>query len=97
MLSLSIFGMITPWCIVTHQSLLSIHKLVYNGSFQTLLFTNEVYEILARETNLYAWQKVAVKPDPKWRDMEKDEMKACIGIHVYKSAVKLPKTQMYWG
>ena len=70
---------------------------MYNGSFQTLLFANEVYEILVRETNLYARQKVAVKPDPKWRDVEKDEMKACLGIRVYMSAVKLPKTQMHWG
>ena len=58
---------------------------MYNGSFQ---------KILVRETNLYARQKVAVKPDPKWRDVEKDEMKACLGIHVYMSAVKLPKTNV---
>ena len=65
-------------------------------NFFELLFTNEVYEILVRETNLYAQQKVAVKPDPKWRDVEKDEMNAYLGTHVYMSVVKLPETQMYW-
>ena len=64
--------------------------------FFELLFTDKVYEILVRETNLYAQQKVAVKPDPKWRDVEKDEMKAYLGIRVYMSVVKLPETQMYW-
>ena len=65
-------------------------------NFSELLFTNEVYEILVKETNLYTWQKVAVKPDPKWTDVEKDEMKAYLGIRVYMSVVKLPETQMYW-
>ena len=37
-----------------------------------------------------------MKPDPKWRDVEKDEMKAYLGIRVYMSIVKLPDTQMYW-
>ena len=70
---------------------------MYNGSFETLLLTNEVHEILARETNLYAQMKVSDKSDPKWRNVQKDEIKACLGIHVYMSAVKLPKTKMYWG
>ena len=54
-------------------------------NFFLLLFINEVYEILVRETNLYARQKVGVKPDPKWREVEKDEMKAYLGIRVNMS------------
>ena len=37
-----------------------------------------------------------MKSDPKWRDVERDEMKAYLGICVYISVVKLPVTQMYW-
>ena len=52
--------------------------------------------MLVRETNLYTLQKVATKPDPNLRDMEKDKMKAYLGIYVHMSAVELPETQMYW-
>ena len=67
-------------------------------NFFELLLTDEVYKILLRETNLYAKQKVAVKPDPKWRDVGKDEMKAYCTLEfcVYMSVVKLPETQTYW-
>ena len=34
-------------------------------SFLELIFTDEIYGILVRETNLYAQQKIAVKKDPK--------------------------------
>ena len=64
-------------------------------NFFELLFTDEIYEILVGETNLCTLQKVAVKPDSKWRDLEKDEMKAYLGIRVYMSVVKLPETRMY--
>ena len=65
-------------------------------NFFELLYTDEVYEILVREINLYARHKVTVMPDLKWRDVEKDEMNAYLGIRVYMSIVKLPETQMHW-
>ena len=45
-------------------------------NFYELLFNNKVYQILVRETNLYSQHEVAGKPDPKWRGVEKDEIKA---------------------
>ena len=65
-------------------------------NFFELIFTDEIYEILVRETNLYAQQKIAVKPDPKWRAVTKEEIKAYLGIRMYMSIVKLPETRMYW-
>ena len=49
-----------------------------------------------RETNLYAQQKIAVKLNPKWRAVTKEEIKAYLGIRMYMSIVKLPETRMYW-
>ena len=61
-----------------------------------LIFTDEIYGILVRETNLYAQQKIAVKPDPQWRAVTKEEIKAYLGIRMCMSIVKLSETRMYW-
>ena len=45
-----------------------------NDFFQ-LIFPDELYEHLVQETNLYAQQEIAVKPDHRWIPVEKDEMK----------------------
>ena len=61
-----------------------------------LIFPDELYEHLVQETNLYAQQKIAVKPDHRWIPVEKDEMKAFLGLRIYMSIVNLPETIMYW-
>ena len=64
--------------------------------FFKLLFPDELYKHLVQETNLYAQQKIAVKPDHRWIPVEKDEMKAFLGLRIYMSTVNLSETRMYW-
>ena len=65
-------------------------------NFSELILTDEIYERLVRETNLYAQQKIAVKLDPQWRAVTKEEIKAYLGVRIYMSKVKLSETRMYW-
>ena len=37
-----------------------------------------------------------MKPDHRWILVEKDEMKAFLGLRIYMSIVNLPETRMYW-
>ena len=64
--------------------------------FFELIFPDKLYEHLVQKNNLYAQQKIAVKPDHRWIPVEKDEMKAFLGLRIYMSIVNLPETRMYW-
>ena len=64
--------------------------------FFRLIFPDEFNEHLVQETNLYAQQKITVKPDHSWIPVEKDEMKAFLGLRIYMGTVNLPETGMYW-
>ena len=44
--------------------------------FFAQMFPNEIFKILARETNRYAQQKVATKPDSRWRETTPDRSKS---------------------
>ena len=65
-------------------------------NFFELIFTDKIHGILVRETNLHAQQKIAVKPNPKWRAVTKEETKAYLGIRMYMSIVRLPERRIYW-
>ena len=45
---------------------------------------------------MYAQQNIAVKPDHRWIPVEKDEMKAFLGLRIYMSTENLPETRMCW-
>ena len=64
--------------------------------FFALMFPNEIFEILARETNRYAQRKIATKPDSRWRETTPDEIKVFLGLRIYMSIVNLPEMKMYW-
>lgn len=64
--------------------------------FFHLFFPKHLVEAVVRQTNLYARQKIAVKPDPNWVEVTERELLAWFGIRVYMSILQLPVTAMYW-
>ena len=48
------------------------------------------------QTNLYAQQCIATKPDPGWNDTARDEMRAFIGLNMLMGIVVMPELHMYW-
>ena len=64
--------------------------------FFELFFPAFLLQLIVRQTNLYARQKIAQKPDPTWGEVSLLEMKAWLGIRVYMSIVQLPQVPMYW-
>ena len=59
------------------------------------IFFKEIFEILAREMNRYAQQKVATKPDSRWRETTPDQIKFFLGLRIYMSIVNLPEMKIY--
>lgn len=64
--------------------------------FFQLFFPQFLIELLVEQTNLYARQKIAQKPDPNWRNVTDREMMAWLGVRVYMSLIVVPQTAMYW-
>jgi len=62
----------------------------------SLLFGQELFELIVREINRYAEQCIASKPDPKWQETTVQEMKAFFGLHVIFGIHQLPSTRLYW-
>ncbi len=61
------------------------------------MFPEELYELLAEQTNLYAEQSQAQRrEDELWRPTTADEMKTFIGMRIFMSVVDLPEIKMYW-
>ncbi|XP_057329805.1 piggyBac transposable element-derived protein 4-like [Microplitis mediator] len=62
-----------------------------------LFFDNDFYEMMAKQTNLYA-QEVhdAGRPNKRWKPITSNEMKAFVGILIYMGIVRLPQLKMYF-
>ena len=64
-----------------------------------LLFTDNIWEMLVRETNNY--YNFMVRTDPNkhkqtWSPVTRDEMEAFVGIMILMGIIKLPRFRMYW-
>ena len=64
--------------------------------FLDLFFPEQIYHLVAEQTNLYASQKIKSKPNPLWKETTSEEIKAYIGIRLFMAIKKLPETKMYW-
>lgn len=64
--------------------------------FFYLMFPEELIEQIVAETNRYAQECIATKPDGEWYDTTLDEMKAFIGLHVLFGIKRLPANRLYW-
>ena len=66
--------------------------------FFQLLFTEDLYELIATETNNYAEQMQERKgrQDVYWQPTDTLEIRTFIGMRIYMSVVDLPNMKMYW-
>ena len=66
--------------------------------FFQLLFTENLFSLIANETNKHAdqTQKKKGQNDNKWHRMDTKEIRAFIGMRIYMSIVNLPNMKMYW-
>ena len=64
--------------------------------FFHLMFPESLIETIVTETNRYARQCTAVKPDAKWYDTTLAEMKAYLGLHIIFGIKQLPANRHYW-
>src|SRR3984957_19245875 len=65
-------------------------------SFWELLFNKKVLHLICSQTNIYAHQRILIKPDPAWKPLLPAELKAWIGCLLAMGLNKKPKLQMYW-
>ena len=63
--------------------------------FFHLFIANELFDVIVKETNCYATQCIAQKPDKKRKDTSREEMQAFFGLHVVFRYHNLPKTSLY--
>ena len=61
-----------------------------------LLFTDDMLNDMSLQTNLYAQQCIAEKPDPQWTDTTMPEMRAFLAIQILMGIDVLPEQRMYW-
>ena len=60
--------------------------------FFQLMFNAALFEEIASKTNRYAEDKIRQKPDPKWRGVTAEEIKAYIGVKIITGIVSVPNT-----
>eukprot|EP00795_Rhopilema_esculentum_P005768 gene5768-11047_t len=65
-------------------------------NFFEKMFSEEIYCILAEQTNLYALQVERHKVDQCWSPTTPDEMRCFVGLRIFMSLVDLPEIKMYW-
>jgi hypothetical protein len=61
-----------------------------------IIFGDDFFQMIADETNRFAKQKHATKPDDKWFDVSADEIKAFFAICILQSQVKKNTLRSYW-
>ena len=64
--------------------------------FFQLFIADELCDMIVEETNRYARQCIARKPDPQWQNTSREEMQAFFGLHVLFGYHNLPETSLYW-
>ena len=65
----------------------------------SLFFTDEVWDLIIKETNRYAArvQSTSTSPNARpWHDVTKEELHAFFGILIIMGVVHLPRQEMYW-
>ena len=65
-------------------------------SFFDLMFSRKVWDLIRKQTNLYAKQQIQRNPDPTWEEVTIGELKAWIGCLIAMGMDKKPTLQMYW-
>lgn len=72
------------------------------GAFYSLLVPDEIFDMIAEQTNLFALQSCGsrnLKPSSRshaWKPTDKHEIKRFFGLILYMGLVRLPKLTYYW-
>ena len=66
------------------------------ASLKIFFIPNELVGMIVEETNCYARQWIAQKPDPKWQNTSHEEIQAFFGLHMPYDYHILPKTSLYY-
>lgn len=77
----------------------AVHDLAFDSpaiDFFTLLFEEEMFQLIAAETNRYAAEKQQTQPDSRWFPCTADEIRAYFGVELLMGIHKLPSYRMYW-
>ena len=64
--------------------------------FFSLFFTEEVWQLLVEQTNLYAEQKRGPEEHSVWYPVTLDEMKAWVSLYLNMGLVTKPNLSCYW-
>uniref|UniRef100_A0A093Y0T9 PiggyBac transposable element-derived protein 4 n=1 Tax=Talaromyces marneffei PM1 TaxID=1077442 RepID=A0A093Y0T9_TALMA len=65
----------------------------------SLFFTEDLFKVLADNTNMYAYAKLSknMNPHPRnWRSTTPGELKAFVGAQIYMGFTKEPQLKDYW-
>lgn len=66
--------------------------------FFHIIFTQDVYDLIVTQTNLYASQQRREPRNQKqsWSDLTVDEFKTWLGLYLAMGIVKKPSLRDYW-
>ena len=64
--------------------------------FFLLFFTEEVWQFLVKQTNLYAGQKRGPEESSVWYPVTRDEMKAWASLYLNVGLITKPNLSSYW-
>ncbi|XP_047351974.1 piggyBac transposable element-derived protein 4-like [Vespa velutina] len=81
----------------THHS--EIFKFTEPHSFYCLFVSNEIFEIIANQTNKYAAKIVLeqrARRLDRWIETNPNEIKRFFGLIIWMGLVRLPKIHLYW-
>lgn len=68
-------------------------------SFYSLFVTDEIFEMIANETNIYASQRKCEQQSYRlhqWYETNSNEIKRFFGLIMWMGLVRLPKIDLYW-
>ncbi|CAG4945091.1 unnamed protein product [Parnassius apollo] len=72
------------------------------GAFYSLLVSDEIFDMIVEQTNLFALQSCEsrnVKPSSRshaWKPTDRHKIKRFFGLILYMGLVRLPKLSYYW-
>jgi hypothetical protein len=65
--------------------------------FFELMFSQKILMMICKQTNLYAEQRMLIKPDTEWKELGVGELKAWIGCLIAMGLNKQPSIKVFTG